>query len=160
MKCGPSILSAWPLRIELPPRMFFPDRKRYQKMKLDVLHKLYGHTITEHIQTVSAELPVDAVGLWQIVPVGRDGFGLSDDDLVEFVRRCILALLKSDAKPVVGGGGTEYDWILQRQYGETSEEIADAVVEEWVASGAGDPDVGGLWFALLSPYVDQGNRFQ
>ena len=76
-------------------------------MKFDVRHKLYGHTIAEHIKTLPDELSVDAVGLWQIVPAGRYGFELSDGDLTEFVRRCVLALLDHGAIPVVGGGGTE-----------------------------------------------------
>lgn len=122
-------------------------------MKLDARHKLYGHTVAEHIQTVPDELPVDAVGLWQIVPAGRYGFELSGSDLTEFVHRCVLALLERGAKPVMGGGGTEYDWILQPQYGEANEEIANAVVNEWLATGGGDLDPGGLWFALPSPYV-------
>jgi len=122
-------------------------------MKLDTRHKLYGHTIADHIQTVPDELSVDAVGLWQIVPAGCDGFELSGDDLIEFICRCVLALLERGAKPVVGGGGTVYDWLLQPQYGETNEEIADSIVNEWLATGAIDPNPGGLWFALPSPYV-------
>jgi hypothetical protein len=122
-------------------------------MKLDTRHKLYGHTVTEHIQTVPDELSVDAVGLWQIVPAGRYGFELSGADLTEFIRRCILALLERGAKPVVGGRGTEYDWLLQSQYGTTNDEIANSVVNEWLAAGAGDCDPGGIWFALPSPYV-------
>ncbi len=110
----------------------------------------------EYIQTVSGELPIDAVGLWQIVPAGRQRFGLSGDDLTEFVRRCVFALLAYGAKPVTGGGGTKYDWILQSQYGETKEEIIDEVVKEWLALGAADCDPGGLWFALPSPYVGTG----
>jgi hypothetical protein len=78
---------------------------------------------------------------------------LLGDDLTDFVRRCVLALLEHDAKPVMGGGGTEYDWLLQSQYGKANEEIANAVINEWLANGAGDPDPGGLWFALPSPYV-------
>jgi len=70
----------------------------------------------------------------------------------------VFALLISGAKPAVGGGGTEYDWILQPQYGETSEEIVNAVVKEWLASGAGDCDPGGLWFTLPSPYVGTGTK--
>jgi hypothetical protein len=122
-------------------------------MRLDARHNLYGHTIAEHIKTVPDELPVDAVGLWQIVPAGRYGFELSGSDLAEFVRRCVFALLERGAKPVVGGGGTGYDWILQPQYGEANEEIAATVVREWLSAGAGDSDPGGLWFALPSPYV-------
>jgi hypothetical protein len=32
-------------------------------LKLDARHKLYGHTIAEHIRAVPDELPFDAVGL-------------------------------------------------------------------------------------------------
>ncbi|GAB2879576.1 hypothetical protein GCM10027093_13450 [Paraburkholderia jirisanensis] len=120
-------------------------------LNLQAIDRFFGQTVMEYIQTVPGELPNDAVGLWQIVPTGRQGFGLNGDDLGEFVRRCVLALLTHGAKPVVGGGGTQYDWILQPHYGETNEEIADTVMNEWLASGAGDCDPGGLWFALPSP---------
>lgn len=113
----------------------------------------FGQTMAEYINTIAGELPIDAVGMWQIIPAGRQGFGLSGDDLTEFVRRCVLALLDSGAKPVVGGGGTEYDWLLQPQYGKSNEEIVKAVINEWLISGATDCDPGGLWFALLSPHV-------
>lgn len=122
-------------------------------MRLDIRHRLYGHTLAEHIQTVADELPVDAVGLWQIVPAGRQGFGLSGADLEEFVRRCVSALLERGATPVIGGGGTKFDWLHQPQYGETNAEIANSVVSEWLAAGAGDCDPGGLWFALPSSRV-------
>lgn len=91
---------------------------------MDIRHKLYGHTVAEHIRTLPDELSVDAVGLWQVIPAGRYGFELKGDDLVEFVQRCVFALLGCGAKPVIGGGETQYDWILQSQYGETNEEIA------------------------------------
>ncbi|MBB4200708.1 hypothetical protein GGD83_004537 [Rhodoblastus sphagnicola] len=110
----------------------------------------------EVIQNFPGELPRDAVGLWQIIPTGREGFGLSGDELAEFVSLCVAELLAQGAKPVVGGGGTKYDWIYQPQYCETNEIILDAVMKEWLASGAPDCDPGGLWFALPSPYV--GNR--
>lgn len=122
-------------------------------LNLQSTDKFFGKTVLEYIQTVPGELPVDAVGLWQMIPMGRQGFGLSGDDLTEFVQRCVLALLEKGAKPVMGGAGTQYDWTLQPQYGETNEEIASAVVSEWLASGAGDSDPGGLWFALPSPHV-------
>ena len=122
-------------------------------MKLDTRHKIYGHTIAEHIETVSGELDVDAVGLWQIVPAGREGFRLENAELTEFVRQCILALLASGAKPVKGGGGTRFDWILQTHYGESDLEIANSIVGEWLEIGAGDVSPGGVWFALPSPSV-------
>ena len=118
--------------------------------------RFFGQTIADYIQSISGELPIDAVGLWQIIPTGRQSFELSGDDLVEFVHRCVFELLIHGAMPVVGGGGTEFDWILQPQYGEAIENIANAVVEEWLILGAEDCDPGGLWFAL--PSLNVGNQ--
>ena len=124
-------------------------------MNLETKHSVYGHSAREHIQTISEEPPIDAVGLWQIVPVGRINFRFSGSDLVSFLRLCITALLEKGAKPVIGGGGTRYDWILQPQYGETIEGITEAVVSEWLANGSPDTDPGGLWFALPTLHVGQ-----
>jgi hypothetical protein len=115
--------------------------------------RVHGGTVLEYIHKVPAELPIDAVGIWQIVSTGRYRFELGEGDLTEFVRRCVSELLAYGAKPVAGGGGTKYDWIYQPQYGETNAEILDAVMKEWLASGSPDCDPGGLWFALPSPYV-------
>ncbi|EIM30608.1 hypothetical protein MicloDRAFT_00008580 [Microvirga lotononidis] len=112
-------------------------------------HWYYGTPMSEHIKRVADELPIDAVGMWQIVPGGRQGFKLEGDALIDFVRRCIAELLSRGAVPVVGGGlDGEHEWIVQRQYGSTPEEIIDNVVREWLANGAKDEDPGGLWFAL------------
>ncbi|MBA1157872.1 hypothetical protein [Microvirga mediterraneensis] len=108
-----------------------------------------GETLSEYIKQVANELPVDAVGMWQIVPQGRFGFGFEGEALTDFVRRCIAELLSRGAVPVVGGGlDGEHEWIVQRQYGSTPGEIIDNVVREWLANGAKDEDPGGLWFAL------------
>jgi hypothetical protein len=119
-------------------------------LNLQAKDRFFKQTVMDYIQSIAGELPIDAVGLWQIVPVGRQSFELSGDELIEFVRSCIFELLMHGAKPVVGGGGTTFDWIHQPQYGETIESIVDAVVTEWLASGAEDCDPGGLWFALPS----------
>ena len=111
--------------------------------------KRSGKPLSEYIKIVADELPIDAVGLWQIVPQGRFGFGFEGEALTDFVRRCISELLSRGAVPVVGGGlDGEHEWIVQRQYGSTPEEIIDNVVREWLANGAKDEDPGGLWFAL------------
>ncbi|MBF9233441.1 hypothetical protein [Microvirga alba] len=107
-----------------------------------------GKPLSEYVKIVADELPIDAVGLWQIVPQGRLGFGFEGEALTDFVRRCIAELLSRGAVPVVGGGESEHEWIVQRQYGSTPEEIIDNVVREWLANGARDEDPGGLWFAL------------
>lgn len=111
-----------------------------------------GDTMSEYIAKVPNELLVDAVGLWQIVPYGRRGFGLEGDELVGYVRRNLHALLERGAKPVVGAVDGIHYWKVQGQYGTTPEEIADAVIREWLAAGGVDPDPGGLWFALPDVY--------
>ncbi|WP_114945730.1 hypothetical protein [Microvirga calopogonii] len=110
--------------------------------------KRSGKPLTEYVKLIAEELPIDAVGIWQIVPAGRFGFGFEGEALTDFVRRCIAELLSRGAVPVVGGGQSEHEWIVQRQYGSTPAEIIDNVVREWLANGAKDEDPGGLWFAL------------
>jgi hypothetical protein len=117
-------------------------------MSEEPTHKYFGDTLSDYIVQVANELPRDAVGMWQIVPGGRYGFGLEGDALSDYVRRCIAELLSRDAMPVIGGGGTDYYWIAQRQYGSKPEEIIENVVREWLANGAKDEDPGGLWFAI------------
>jgi hypothetical protein len=119
-------------------------------MRRDLRHRRYGTTIDEWIAAVPEELPVDAVGLWQIVPAGRDGFGLSGTELVKFVRTCVLALLAKGAKPVVGASDNLHIWQIVH-YGDTSEQIADAVIAEWQRSGH-EPGFGDIWFALPHIY--------
>jgi hypothetical protein len=129
-------------------------------MNVERRDKWYGNTIEERIEMYPHELPIDAVGLWQIVSFGYDGFNLRGDDLIDFTRRCIIRLLEYGAKPVHGGKGTGYDWVLQPQYGKTSNEITDLVIAAWLAAGGGEPkdagwqdfenpaNPGGVWFAL------------
>ena len=40
----------------------------------------------------------------------------------------------------------ELEWVEQTQYGMTREEIADAIVAEWLEAGGGNPEWGYLWF--------------
>jgi hypothetical protein len=120
--------------------------------------------IAEWIFLVSKELDADAVGLFQIVPEARRIFGLEGYELkdciygdkgkglIDCVRRHILALLAQGAKPVRGDvKGTGY-WIEQTQYGTEHGEIADAIISEWWGWSFGDPNHGGLWFALPKMY--------
>jgi hypothetical protein len=123
-------------------------------MTKELRHQEYGRTVSDWIGLTAGELVRDAVGLWQIVPDGRTGFGLGGPDLVDFVRKSVLVLLKRGAKPVRGGRGTGYNWIVQPQYGTTDADIADAVIAEWLAAGR-DPDFDGVWFALPHVYQEK-----
>ncbi len=124
-------------------------------MNKEPLHKRYGTPLSEWIELIPNELPRDAVGIYQIVPAGRDGFGLTGDHLVDFVRRSIHGLLDAGAVPVRGGKGTGYGWVWQRQYGTSKDEITEALIAEWQAM-LDDPLVlcgEGIWFALPKPGV-------
>jgi hypothetical protein len=129
-------------------------------MNLERRDKWYGNSMLQCIEGYPDELPIDAVGLWQIVPFGYEGFNLRGDDLVDFTRRCIMALLDRGAKPVRGDMSGTYDWVIQSQYGEVNDEIADSIIAEWLSYGDGEPkpakledgnnpaNPGGIWFGL------------
>jgi hypothetical protein len=100
------------------------------------------------------------VGLWQIVDHGRAGFDLEGEALVEFIRRSIHSLLDAGAMPVRGAGipGVE-KWLLQTQYGRSKQEIAEAVIAEWLRAGAPTPETWtGLWFGLPRSYAPEQTR--
>jgi hypothetical protein len=113
--------------------------------------KFFGSTVEEWIERLPNELSVDAVGLWQVVAFGREGFGLSGTELVDFVRRCIQALFTKGARPVVGALDNIHIWVVV-DYGHSNE--VDAIISEWLTSGK-DLDVGGVWFALPHVYEER-----
>jgi hypothetical protein len=119
-------------------------------MRSGLRHRTYGTPIEEWIAMVPNELPIDAVGLWQIMAAGRGGFELSGTELVEFVRLVLLALFEKGAKPVTGATDGIHVWSLV-PYGETPSEMADAIIREWMASGR-EPDHGAVWFAIPEIY--------
>lgn len=122
-------------------------------MTNEIRHKDHGDTVSEWIALIPGDLHNDAVGLWTIVPHGRDGFGLRGSALSDFVRRGILALLDAGAVPVRHKRGSGYDWSPQKQYGTGREEIADAVIAEWLAM-PDDPLIlcgNSVWFARPVP---------
>jgi hypothetical protein len=114
-------------------------------------HKYFDCTVADWLPMNVAELEFDGVSLSKIIANGRDGFGLAGEDLETVVGMCIGVLIDGGAQPVIGGGNTDYFWLLQPQYGTASDEIAHNVIAEWRASGR-DPDLGGLWFATPEHY--------
>jgi hypothetical protein len=120
-------------------------------MKTEPKDRFSGISLSEWVERMPNELSIDAVGMWQIVPFGRKGFGLEGEELVAFTRRCVDALLQRGAKPVVGAVDGIHYWELKGNYGDTNDKVTEAVISEWLASGQ-DPDAGGLWFALPKIY--------
>lgn len=126
-------------------------------MIVEPVHEDYGIPMSEWISLIPNELPRDAVGMFQIVPDGRDGFHLAGRELEDFVRRAIHGLLDAGAIPVRGGKNTAFSWVAQRQYGSNRDEITEAIIAEWLAM-PDDPLIlcgEGVWFARPIP----GKRF-
>jgi hypothetical protein len=116
-------------------------------------HRRYGKTVDEWIATTPGVLARDAHSLWHIMLDGREGFGLSGPELIDFVRRSLLALFAAGAKPVKGGDKV-YLWGRVTKYGDDPEKMADAIIDEWQKSGR-DPDIGGIWFATPNVYEEK-----
>ncbi|MEA2880006.1 MAG: hypothetical protein QOF14_5202 [Hyphomicrobiales bacterium] len=90
------------------------------------------------------ELPL---GMWAIVDDGRRLFGLEGEALAGYIRKSIYALMDAGFKPVCGVGKNR--WQLQVQYGSSKQEVAEAVIAEWLREGAKTPEPWtGLWFGL------------
>jgi hypothetical protein len=119
--------------------------------------RFYGDTIDEWIAKTPAELSRDAVGLWEIVSFGREGFDLSGQELIDFVRRSLLALFDKGAKPVTGAADNVHIWTPLSDYGDDPAEMSGTIIEEWQRSGQ-DPDFGGIWFALPHVYEQKRSR--
>lgn len=104
-----------------------------------------GDTVAEYFKFLPYEIDGDGEGLWQIVPAGRS-FGFEGADLAEFVRLGVMRLLDAGCAPVRPASEGPKRWIEQTQFGSDQNEIADAIVAEWLAAGGGDPPWEWLWF--------------
>jgi hypothetical protein len=102
-------------------------------------------TAALYIETRPYDIDGDGEGFWGIPSWGRS-FGFEGDDLTEFVRLCVLRLLEAGAVPVRHAESGTLRWKEQAQYGSSRDEIADAIVAEWLKSGGGDPPWEYLWF--------------
>jgi hypothetical protein len=120
-------------------------------MNEEPVHRIFRTPVSEWVASVPSELEDDAVGLWQIIPVGRVDFGLEGNELVNYVRKALLAVFAQGAKPVEGATDGKHYWKLRENYGDEPERMAEAIIDEWLASGH-DPDPGGIWFALPKVY--------
>jgi hypothetical protein len=118
--------------------------------------KCFGIPMSDWIERLPNELGVDAVGLWQIVPVGVDSFGLSGAELEDFTHQCILALLRRGAVPVRAAAGAP-GWVTETAYQGSQESVANQIVNEW-RNHKLVPDHDGLWFWISSDLAPKVNK--
>ena len=124
-------------------------------MKQEPRHKVHGTPMSEWISLVPGELPQDGVGLWQILAAADHGFELEGAEKVDYIRRNIFALIDRGAIPVTGGKGTDFDWIATYEFGESRDQIAEAVIAKWLVSQDDEFFPFEIWFAL--PRSNVGN---
>ena len=93
----------------------------------------------------------DAAGLWQIIPILRQSFGLASDALDDAIRKTLSGVLARDARPVKGSLTRTNAWEEVQEYG-CRNDIVEAAIDEWKAMRR-DPDVGDVWF-ILPEFID------
>ena len=92
-----------------------------------------------------------------IVDNGITSYEFEGDDLVEFVRRCIHAMVDAGAQPFDGDiGGVAPDFYPTDKWGRTREEIADALIAEWQRQGGGELPFWSYPFAFVEDYYPDG----
>ncbi|WP_156386335.1 hypothetical protein [Aureimonas sp. Leaf454] len=92
-----------------------------------------------------------------IIESGMRAFQFRGDDLVEFVRRSIYAMIDAGAKPFAGDiGGVAPDFYPTDRWGTTREEIADALITEWQKRGGGELEIWSYPFAFVEVYYPDG----
>jgi hypothetical protein len=114
-------------------------------------HIKTGISDLEWFRLSADEAKSDPVGFWEIVKVGRQGFGLCGYELEMFVTDFILEMLKSGAQCVVGDKGARFGWIPISPCPENSHTFAESLIADWRASKT-DPDIDGVWFAFPSAF--------
>lgn len=115
-------------------------------------HRTFGTTLSEWISLTPRELPIDAVGLWQIVKNLESGYGLSGKALEDAVRSSVEALLAAGALPVQGSRA-DSRWHLRSDLAKPQEQVLEKVMAYWKTLGR-DPDVGDIWFAKREMYEE------
>jgi hypothetical protein len=109
----------------------------------------WSEEVLEWIELAPGELPIDAVGLWQIVPAGRDKFKMKAEELDDFIKAAVMSLMAAGAVPVRHREGSAYTWTQQAYLGVDPEKVAERVVKEWHEL-PDDPMIlvgSGVWFA-------------
>ncbi len=114
-------------------------------------HIKTGITDLEWFRLSVDEAKSDPVGFWEMVKVGRQGFGLSGDELEVFVKDFILEMLRSGAQGVVGDKGARFGWSPVSPCSEDPHAFAESLIADWRASKT-DPDAESVWFAFPSVF--------
>lgn len=121
-------------------------------MKNEILERRWlnsEYTVAEFLDRLAPDWLDDiGIGFCQLVRIGHNNFDLRDDDLVLFLRLSILALLKEGGVPARYFADENPGWDVYHGYGTDPDQIADAVIAEWLAAGSPlQVEWGDWWFS-------------
>lgn len=108
--------------------------------------KIHGSTLSEELEGFVTELKEDRVGLWYIIKIGRYSFEFTGKQLHDFITLVIKTLIENGGVVGDDADSTKIIHIPTTRYGTKPDEIARAVLDEWIKSG--EPDID-PWTGLV-----------
>jgi hypothetical protein len=99
-------------------------------------HKVFGTPMSEWVDSMPQSMEDIGVDLGGIVSAGTQGYGLEGPELLDFIRKCLYALLRAGAMPLklepIGKNGF---WFPETRYGTDHGAIVEGVIADWLKEG-------------------------
>jgi hypothetical protein len=108
--------------------------------------KTDGIPLSEELEGYVTELKEDRVGLWWIIGSGKEDFEFTGKKLHDFIYLVIKTLIENGGVVGDDANSTKIIHIPTTRYGTKPDEIARAVLDEWIK--AGEPDID-PWTGLV-----------
>ncbi|WP_156381403.1 hypothetical protein [Aurantimonas sp. Leaf443] len=110
-------------------------------MREDLVENLSGGTAKKWIEDIPLSIEDDHVSLFKLDIISQ-GFGFTEEERFEFIRRCMRSLLDAGAVAVDLTGETYPLFKATTRWGTEREEIIEAIIADWQARGGGELDWG------------------
>lgn len=121
-------------------------------MNLDQLNVRGGFTIRESIDSWVFDMQHEFADLDMVAGYARGAFGLRGEDVVEFARRSIHAMLDAGGVIMDRTQNEDYPLFLPTAcFGTTRDAITEAVIAEWRARGGIEGPIGWGEYAFAMP---------
>jgi hypothetical protein len=110
-----------------------------------------GSLAPDYMLAIAKQSAYETIGMWEIIPAGRQAFGLTGSQLSEFIRQFIFVLITSGWVPVKVDTSVpgHWKWVEQEQYGSAPDVISVAIVDEWKSVGYIDPEWDSEWVKFV-----------
>lgn len=118
-------------------------------MNMEKTYAGSDYTIADRMNDAPNMLNLDLYGLWDVVATGREGYGLRDHELRDYVHLYVKTLVSAGGIVIeVGPADRDRFWVAAARYGSLPHEVADTILSEWVAFGEPSlPPYEGIAFA-------------